>query len=65
MPKKKSSKKEPKVEQLPSKGDAAIAEANAITAIKVVFNDGHTVGTTIQKVDDVLLREKLRRKRAQ
>lgn len=60
--KKKSKKEERKVEQLPSKSDIAIGEANAITPIKVIFNDGYVVGTTVQNVDDVLLKEKLRRK---
>ena len=64
MAKKKLSKKEKKTDQLPSKGDTAIAEANAITPIKVIFNDGYVVGTTIHKVDDVLLEEKLRRRGA-
>ncbi len=64
MAKKKSSKKDRKAEQLPSKDVAAIGEANAITPIQVIFNDGHTVGTTVQKVDDVLLQEKLRKKGA-
>ncbi len=64
MAKKKSPKKEQKVEQLPSKSDSAIAEANAITPIKVIFNDGFVVGTTVQNVDDVLLQEKLRKKGA-
>ncbi len=64
MAKKKSSKKERKVEQLPLKGTMAIGEANAITPIKVIFNDGYVVGTTVQKVDDVLLQEKLRKKGA-
>ena len=64
MTKKKPSKKERKIEQLPSKGDAAIAEANAITPIKVIFNDGYVVGTTVHEVDDVLLEEKLRRRGA-
>ncbi len=64
MGKKKSPKKERKTEQLPSKGDTAIAEANAITPIKVVFNDGFVIGTTVQKVDDVLLQEKLRKRGA-
>ena len=63
MAKKKSSKKDRKAEKLSSKGAAAIGEANAITPIQVIFNDGHTVGTTVQKVDDVLLQEKLSRKR--
>lgn len=64
MGKKKSPKKEQKIELLPAKGDTAIAEANAITPIKVVFNDGYVIGTTVQKVDDVLLEEKLRKRGA-
>ena len=64
MGKKKSPKKEQKIELLPAKGDSAIAEANAITPIKVIFNDGFVVGTTVQNVDDVLLQEKLRKKGA-
>ena len=63
MAKKKLSKKEPKSQQLSSKSNEALGEANAITPIKVIFNDGYTVGTTVQKVDDVLLQEKFRRKR--
>ncbi len=63
MGKKKSSKEEPKVQQLSLKSNEAIAEDNTITPIQVVFNDGYTVGTTVQNVDDVLLQEKLRRKR--
>lgn len=62
--KKKTPPTEPKAKTLSSKGNEALAEANAITPIKVIFNDGYTVGTTVQKVDDVLLQEKLRRKRA-
>ena len=65
MVKKKPSKEEPKSQQLSSKSNEAIAEANAITPIQVRFNDGYIVGTTVQKVDDVLLQEKLRRKRVQ
>ena len=65
MAKKKTPPAEPKVKALSSKSDAALAELNAITPIQVFFNDGYVVGTTVQKVDDVLLREKLRRKGAQ
>ncbi len=62
--KKKTPSTELKAKAPSSKSDEALAEANAITPIQVRFNDGYTVGTTVQKVDDVLLREKLRRKRA-
>ena len=63
MPKKKPPKEEPKSQQLPSKGDSAIAEANAITPISLFTADGREIRTTVQKVDDVLLQEKFRRKR--
>ncbi len=62
--KKKTPPTELKAKAPGPKSDEALAEANAITPIRVVFNDGFVVGTTIQKVDDILLQEKLRRKRA-
>ena len=61
--KKKTPSTEPKAKAPSSKSDGALAEANAITPIQIHFNDGYTVGTTVQKVDDVLLQEKARRKR--
>ncbi len=65
MAKKKTPPAEPKAQAFSSKSNEVLAELNAITPIKVIFNDGYVVGTTVQKVDDVLLQEKLRRKRVQ
>ena len=61
--KKKTPSTEPRAKAPSSKSDEALAEANAITPIQVTFNDGYTVGTTVQDVDDILLQEKARRKR--
>ena len=63
MAKKKTPPTELKAKAPSSKSDEALAEANAITPIQVTFNDGYTVGTTVQDVDDILLQEKARRKR--
>jgi hypothetical protein len=61
--KKKSSEKS-KRQALSSKSNEAIDEANATTSISLFTADGREIRTTVQKIDDVLLREKLRRKRA-
>ena len=62
--KKKDPSLEPKVQTLSSKNDEVLAYLNAITSISIFTLDGRELRTTIQKVDEVLLREKLRRKRA-
>lgn len=64
MGKKKTPPPESKGQTLSSKSDGALAEFNAITSISLFTADGREIRTTVQKIDDVLLREKLRRKKA-
>ena len=61
--KKKTPPTEPKSKALSSKGDEALAEANAITPISLFTVDGREIRTTVQWIEDVVNKEREVRRR--